>query len=49
MVRFHAYPDNRDPGDIFIQQGKKAEALDQFRFVYGLDADYRDVALKVHD
>jgi len=36
-----------DLGEIFVQQGKKAEALDQFRFVYGLDADYRDVSTKI--
>ena len=36
-----------DLGDIFVQQGKKSEALDQFRFVYGLDPDYRDVSLKI--
>jgi len=36
-----------DLGDIFIQQGKKTDALEQFRFVYGLDPDYRDVAQKI--
>jgi hypothetical protein len=37
-----------DLGDILVQQGRTAEALEQFRFVYGLDPEYREVASKIH-
>jgi tetratricopeptide (TPR) repeat protein len=36
-----------DLGDILLQQGKKDEALEQFRWVYGMDPDYREVASKI--
>jgi len=36
-----------DLGDILVLQGHRVEALDHFRFVYGLDPEYREVSAKI--
>jgi tetratricopeptide (TPR) repeat protein len=34
-------------GTVFESMGKKAEAVEQFKLIYGVDSEYKDVAAKV--